>query len=228
VDFAVCLQGALILDSTLSLQTAEATAIPVEAAKRVQELADQGLEVWAYDDSRWYVSAATSPVERESELLGFAPDGDLSDVPAGDVLKFVCYGAIESRQRLRRVARECGLLLYDSHYTPKDIYIEVVSESVPRAKGLGHVQLRFGRPHDFIVAVGDSYNDYEMLKLADRAYTFTNSVLAAESDEFVILPPASDRGLLKLVGDLDRLIATRAGDGTRRSHAAGRTGGKRA
>lgn len=206
IDFAVCLQGALILDGDLTTTNAESVTVGRRAASRVCGLAGE-LDVWAYTAESWFVSGFDDAVERETELMDFGPDGRLEDADPALILKFVCHGSELGLSGLRRVARECDLVLVDSIYSPTDTFVEVVSESVPRAKGLSHVQSRLAANGDIVVAVGDGYNDVEMLRLADVGFTFADSPLA-DSHEFSILPPTSAGGLRQLREELRRLQPT--------------------
>jgi hydroxymethylpyrimidine pyrophosphatase-like HAD family hydrolase len=127
VDFACCLQGAHIVGADLTTDDATLTLIDRRAGLRIRELAEAGLNVWAYTADRWLVSGHSRESHRESQLIGFEPDGLLDERPRDDVLKYVCFGSGPLVRRLRKVARSNSLSLFESIYSDGHVFTEVVS-----------------------------------------------------------------------------------------------------
>lgn len=172
-ELFVALNGALVVDSTHTLLHRR----PMGAAEveTVLTLCTRyGLTPNLYTGFSWYVAQVNAMIERQIDIVKFRPQvGPFPDTILTTIEKILVMGE-ESAQRAFYAdlcARQLQLLAAFS----KPTYCEITAADVSKAAGLRYVCARLEIPAEAVVAVGDNFNDAEMLAFAGYGVAMGNA-----------------------------------------------------
>lgn len=178
----------------------------------VADLEGGPLQVVTFDASapvRFFVDQVPDALLAVEELgvgyrvTGEFPAGELTGairvVPAealldGPVTRLVVRWPDGDRDRLLRLAKAAGLhgVDYVIGYTA---WLDVMPAGVSKASGLEDVRRRLGTPPEATLAVGDGYNDVEMLRWAAYGVAMGQAPFDVRAAADAVAPPVDEDGL---------------------------------
>lgn len=122
----------------------------------------------------WYTERMNAKIERQISVVGFTPIlGNFSNGTIRDVQKILVMGeAATAPAFFADLERECGQI-QASFSGPT--YIEIAPAGISKASGLSYVCHRLNIPPAAVVAVGDNFNDIEMIQFAGLGVAMGNA-----------------------------------------------------
>lgn len=170
-------QGALVKNALDDRVLYERT-VPTEAARRVFDYcAEQGLHLQTYYGDTLYVPESNQKALDYAALSNipftvYPEFRELADKPSTKLLM------IDDPARLDEVALELRALLGDQvHITKsKPHFLEVMHAEGTKGHALAHLADHFGIGLSEVIAIGDSWNDREMLEVAGLGVAMANAV----------------------------------------------------
>ncbi|AYO29656.1 Cof-type HAD-IIB family hydrolase [Biomaibacter acetigenes] len=176
----VCYNGALIIDKDNAVLLS--VIIPVFIARQVYDIAKAlNVHLSIYKDDEWYIedmdewamqeSAITKAIPNIAQFNGlFNTWGDDNTGPN----KFLCMGKPEDIKEVEgklyeKLSHE--LNIYESKLT----YLEINHKNASKTTSIDFLIKRFGIKKSEIIAIGDNYNDIDMLKYAGLGIAMGNA-----------------------------------------------------
>ncbi|SDE36870.1 hypothetical protein SAMN02799630_05270 [Paenibacillus sp. UNCCL117] len=170
-------QGSLVknsLDGTVLYER----YVPLTAARAIfAYCATHKLHLQTYIDDQLYVQESNEKAEAYAALSGIPylvrPDfATLAETPSLKLL------LIDDPDKLDRVAAELrGMLGTEVHITKsKPHFLEIMHVEGTKGHALAHLAQHFGFKLDQVIAVGDSWNDHELLETAGLGVAMANAV----------------------------------------------------
>lgn len=171
----ICYNGAMAVDGGNDEKIFE-LALEEKITKRLVEIArEQDIHLNIFQDEKWYIEAKRDEVDLYAKtsglkyhLLNFNNFESLAVTKAmfiGDasVLKIVD----------EKLEKEFGQDLYKAFSRP--YFLEVLNKDVSKGKTLVEVLKKKGIKKEEVIAFGDRYNDYEMLKAVGIGVVMENA-----------------------------------------------------
>ncbi len=200
VDFLIGLQGAVGTRYSVvgEFSMWSVPLVPTDVS-RLERIASTSLvEAWLYTQHEWHCSENTRMVERESQIIQVMPciGKDIHE----PILKvsFVTRN-LDSLHRLDVIEQQLkschSLRISRSHRH----MLEIVSSSTGASKGADRLSNGLDLPALRIAAIGDSYNDVGLLRIAEFPYTFRGAPAADLVPSAEIVNPPDHGGLLDIV-----------------------------
>jgi len=169
--------------------------VPRETARRVYDFcAARGLHLQTYIDDWLYA------FEENDKLKAYAALSDIpytvvpgfKDLPEGNHTKLIIIGEPEELDRLGPELRE--LAGPEMHVTKsKATFLEVLHREGTKGDALRFLAAYYGIPMEETVAIGDAWNDWEMIQAAGLGVAMANAVPALkEIADYVTLSNNED------------------------------------
>lgn len=193
-------QGALV-KNTLDGQVLYERAVPSKAARRIFEYCEQnGLHLQTYLDDVLYVKESNQKARDYAALSNIPftvyPDfAELADKPSLKLL------IIDDPQKLDEVAAELRALLGgDVHITKsKPHFLEIMHVEGTKGHALTYLAEHFGVKLSEVIAIGDSWNDREMLEVAGLGVAMGNAVESLKEIADYVTYSNNDDGIKHVV-----------------------------
>jgi Cof subfamily protein (haloacid dehalogenase superfamily) len=158
-----------------------------------------GIHASLYRNDDWFVEEMDYWAERESNNTKVRPELKSFDEmfaeenPAQlNMHKIMCMGEKENIDLMHEFLNE-NYSAQLNFYRSKDTYLEISSSKSSKAVAVKFLHEKIGLSSKEIIAIGDSYNDYDMLKLAGLGIAMGNSVeLIKEAADDITLPNYED------------------------------------
>jgi Cof subfamily protein (haloacid dehalogenase superfamily) len=185
----VCYQGAVIADAEtgrfeFEQPLANPTALRAYAAAKAH-----GYHVQFYADDRFFVETRNRYSDLYSRISGVeaivVPSLPETFLGRGST-KVVLVTDAEQAAACQDVMREvCGPDAYITRSNPE--FVELMDPGVDKGRALGRIAAGYGIPMERVVAIGDSYNDFPLLRAAGFAVAMGSAPteLKAEADAVV-------------------------------------------
>ncbi len=169
--------GAILVNPDLSVIEVHPLD-PAVAARAVQFLGDQGLDVWVYTQSQWLVPDAKGPhVAREAWILGYDPVvvSAYSDAHLAAALKIV--GVSDDYALVAASEAKAQALLGDAASANRSAahFLDVTSRSANKGAALAALARRLKLTHDQIATIGDMPNDVLMFRQSGFSIAMGNA-----------------------------------------------------
>ncbi|WP_424494584.1 HAD family hydrolase [Salinimicrobium sp. GXAS 041] len=176
----ICYNGGLVI---VNGQTVHSTEIPLSTVEMLHKFNENGeCHVSLYHNDEWYVPKMDHWAEREKNNTKVAP----TVRPAVEVIdkwqketkgahKIMCMGEEHQVDKISRYLSEnFGEKLH--LYRSKPTYLEIASKEVSKLTGINillndHFHLNL----EDVIAFGDNFNDYEMLKAVGMGIAVENA-----------------------------------------------------
>jgi len=152
--------------------------VPSHLAQKVVKLAQE----WNYPIN-FYVDDCVLVEKMTPQALDYARKynvlveevGDLSTLAHLQPIKLLVIN--EREEELNRFEEECRRIFGESLHITKSLpeYLEFMHPEATKAKGVEAVANHMGIEREEVMAIGDSYNDLEMLKYAGLAVVMGNA-----------------------------------------------------
>lgn len=173
----VCYSGALILDKDNNVLTKE--VISISKVEELYGLANnKDIHMSLYKDDKWYIEKMDYWAEQESEITNIIPDicdfNELIKLWKQDNLgpnKILCMGDPEEISFLKDRTSNLELNIYPS----KETYLEIMPANASKTSAINFLERRFNLDNSGIIAIGDNYNDIDMLEYAGLGIAMGNA-----------------------------------------------------
>ncbi len=169
-------QGALVKTSR-SQEVLYHSPVPLELAREmIGYLFSRGFDVNLYMEDQLYAQAGNRWVE-EYRKIARVPCQTVPDLLASLTTAPDKFLVIDEEPQLDRLASVLRQMVGDKlHITKsKPFFLEFTHPEADKAKALAHLAARLGIAREEVMAVGDSYNDLEMLEYAGTGIAMGNA-----------------------------------------------------
>lgn len=173
----ICYGGALILDA--GRRPLFSREIPVEAARTVEELTCRaGMHLSVYRDGDWFVRERDAWADQEGAITRMSPE--VADLPGlldrweaqgRGPHKLMAMGEPEAILEMEGLAAGGALAVYRS----KPTYLEITARGTSKTGAIRQLQEQLGVLQEEVLAVGDNFNDLEMIRYAGTGVAMGNA-----------------------------------------------------
>lgn len=177
----------------------------------VSSLKELRLHVNLYSNDRVYIEKMTVEARAYMEISRVEPEivGDFSQYTPEDCTKVLAIG--DPKQIAGIKAKMAEILGERVHITiSKPQYLEFVSAGVNKALALQEVAAYYGFEREEVMAIGDGFNDLEMIKWAGVGVAVDNAPLEVKEAADWVSPSCDRDGV---AAALRRYVRLEAGDG---------------
>lgn len=189
--------GALVKDSG-SGEIYHHRTVPLPLALKVVRLAKElGLQLHVYVDDEYYVEEYNEWSKKYEEIAGVKAHavGDLEKFLDREPTKFIISDDPERMDTyINHLQEELAADLYLTRSRP--IFLEILHPAVSKVEGLKILGKRFGIKLSEMVAIGDSYNDVEMLKAAGLGIAMGNAPPGVQAQADWVTGSVEEEGLV--------------------------------
>lgn len=173
----ICYSGALILDKNGGIVSKE--SIPVSSFEEIYKLVRNfNIHISLYKDDEWYVEELDEWAEQESEITNIAPI--IMDFKALIELwrkegtgpnKILIMANPSEIDMLKKNIKYHNLNIYPSKAT----YLEIMPIEASKTSAISSLQKIFNIERSEIIAMGDNYNDIDMIEYAGLGIAMGNA-----------------------------------------------------
>jgi Cof subfamily protein (haloacid dehalogenase superfamily) len=175
----ICYSGALIWDNNSILSN---ITIPADDVKQIYNIVKKiGLHISLYKDDQWYIEQMDKWAKQESEITNITPNiTDFTDLINGWTQensgpnKILCMaepGDIEKLDRIIKENHSDNLSIYLS----KPTYLEIMPVNGTKTSAIEFLCRRFHVQRPEIIAIGDNFNDVNMIEFAGLGIAMGNA-----------------------------------------------------
>ena len=176
----ICYSGALVMDDKANILSN--TGIAISDVRQVYNFAREiGVHMSLYKDDEWYIEEMDEWAEQESEITNISPNvmnfTDLFNVWEQEQLgpnKILCMAEpnkIKPLDALIKSYHSNNLNIYPS----KPTYLEIMPNNVSKTSAIGILMRKFNVQRSEIIAIGDNYNDIDMIEFAGLGIAMGNA-----------------------------------------------------
>jgi Cof subfamily protein (haloacid dehalogenase superfamily) len=177
----ICFNGALVLGRVESNGTRKVLfnkALEPGHAKEIHQLITKHfpkVSFSSYDENNWYVSSTTDEwVIQEQEITGTTPQAfHFSDHNNASFNKLMCMGSTQEIDALEVELKKkySEIMIYKS----KPTYLEIMAQNVQKSSAIHLLMQYYKVSKEDVMAIGDNYNDMDMLRIAGLGVAMGNS-----------------------------------------------------
>ena len=173
----ICYSGALILDKDSKILAKE--IIDVSNLKEIYKLvSEHNVHMSLYRDNEWYIEDMDYWAKQESEITNIIPTviefNELIETWEKEGTgpnKILCMGDPEKINLLKEKTKVIALNIYPS----KPTYLEIMPIAASKTSAINVLQKKFNIDKSEIIAMGDNYNDIDMLEYAGLGIAMGNA-----------------------------------------------------
>lgn len=146
-----------------------------------KDLLNEGISINIYNSSDWYIPEMDDYVKKEIEIVNINPkilhlenrsENRLSSI--NQIVKILGLGEEEKIKTLEcDYQKKYGDVL--TVYRSKPTYLEIVNNNVSKTKAINILQELYGIRQCEVLAIGDNYNDIDMLTYAGLGIAMGNA-----------------------------------------------------
>jgi len=192
----ICYGGALVIDGESN--TVLSKSLPQKNINSIYETVQSkfsNIQISIYSHDQWIVENPQDEwVRQEQQITGVKPvQSDLRSFIDShpEVHKILCMGPSEDIEELREVLMtdNADITIYKS----KDTYLEIMSGEASKSKAIQQLMNHYDVKREEIMAIGDNFNDIDMLKFAglgiamgnapDEVKIYANQVTSSNDEE---------------------------------------------
>ncbi|MEQ8155417.1 MAG: Cof-type HAD-IIB family hydrolase [Clostridiaceae bacterium] len=173
----ICYSGSMIMDKDGSILLKK--AIQVSSTKKICEAAKTSkLHVSLYKDDEWYIEALDPWAQQESDITGITPVVtrfeklfESWEKEGTGPNKILIMAEPHEITLLKENLTDDSLNIYRS----KTTYLEIMSKEASKTSAIDFLRKRFDVQVPEIIAMGDNYNDIDMIEYAGRGIAMGNA-----------------------------------------------------
>ena len=173
----ICYSGALILDK--DNKTLSKEVIDVFNLEEIYKLAcENNIHVSLYKDDEWYIEELDYWAKQESEITNIIPTvtdfKELIEIWKNEGTgpnKILCMAEHDKITLLKEGTKTIDLNIYPS----KPTYLEIMPAKASKTSAINVLQKKFNIDKSEIIAMGDNYNDIDMLEYAGLGIAMGNA-----------------------------------------------------
>lgn len=175
----VCYSGALITDSKSNVILNK--TIGINDAERICSAAEYAdISISLYKDDEWYIKKTDPWSSQECDITNIVPNvvdfdtllGVWSQKHTGPN-KILCMGKPDSINSLKSTLKDLNLGL--NIYLSKPTYLEIMPEDASKTSAIEVLCKKYNIQKSDVIAVGDNYNDVDMIKYAGLGIAMGNA-----------------------------------------------------
>jgi len=176
----ICYSGALVMDDKANILSNSGIAISdvIQVNNFVKEI---GVHMSLYKDDEWYIEELDEWAKQESEITNISPNvinfTELFNVwekEKSGPNKILCMGKPNDIKLL-----DAKIKSYHSNnlniYPSKPTYLEIMPNNVSKTSAIEILMRKFNIQKSEIIAVGDNYNDIDMIEFAGIGVAMGNA-----------------------------------------------------
>lgn len=194
----ICYNGALVVDNELNSMLSK--QILIEYIEQICKYAkDENIHVSLYKDDEWYIEKNDEWSEQESKITSIIPNiidynilFDLLKKEHTGVHKVLCMSSPEKIEKFSEILKKN----FESElniYTSKPTYLEIMSKDASKIKAIDFLINQYNIDKKDIIAIGDNYNDIDMIKYAGLGIAMGNAPIEVkESADYITLSNDKD------------------------------------
>lgn len=176
----ICYSGALVMDDKANILSN--TSIAVSDVRQVYKFAKEiGVHISLYKDDEWYIEKIDKWAKQESEITNISSNiikfNDLFNIWEQEILgpnKILCMAEPNDIKLL-----DTKLKRYNSNslniYPSKPTYLEVMPNNASKTSAIEFLCRKFDIQKSEILAIGDNYNDINMIEFAGLGIAMENA-----------------------------------------------------
>lgn len=173
----ICYSGALILDKDNEVLSKE--FIEVSKLENIYKLVSKNnIHISLYKDNEWYIEEMDYWAKQESEITNIIPKiSDFNDlieeweIEGTGPNKILCMANPDEINFLKENITATDLNIYPS----KPTYLEIMPTNASKTSAINILQKKFNVEESEIIAMGDNYNDIDMLEYAGLGIAMGNA-----------------------------------------------------
>jgi Cof subfamily protein (haloacid dehalogenase superfamily) len=173
----ICYSGALILDK--DNKTLSKEVIDVFNLEEIYKLAcENNIHISLYKDDEWYIKELDYWAKQESEITNIIPTvtdfKELIEIWKKEGTgpnKILCMADPDKITLLKEGTKTIDLNIYPS----KPTYLEIMPAKASKTAAINVLQKKFNIGKSEIIAMGDNYNDIDMLEYAGLGIAMGNA-----------------------------------------------------
>ncbi|WP_297427995.1 Cof-type HAD-IIB family hydrolase [Clostridium sp.] len=173
----ICYSGALILDKDNTILAKE--FIDISNLEKIYKLTNKNnIHMSLYKDDEWYVEELDYWAKQESEITNITPNitnfSELIEqwrIEGTGPNKILCMSNPEEINFLKENIKVSDLNIYPS----KPTYLEIMPIKASKTSAINCLQRKFNIDKSEIIAMGDNYNDIDMLEYSGLGIAMGNA-----------------------------------------------------
>lgn len=183
---------------------------PIEqeiAEKIIKEAEEEGLHINLYLDDNLYVAEKNKYSELYQSISGIEAEavGVVSNFILGSPTKLlIITDDIEiKRKYLSKFKDKYGDILEITE--SKDYFIEFMAKGVSKGSAVKNIADDFGIPMEKVIAIGDNWNDLEMIQQAGLGIAMENSPAGVKKEADMTAPHHDQEGVSEILHEIFNL-----------------------
>lgn len=173
----ICYSGALILDDRKEILSKN--IIDAKDLQSIYEIAlNEKVHISLYKNDEWYVEKMDYWAQQESDITNIIPvianfNTLIETWKKNDTgpNKILCMGEAHEINCLRGKVKDYDLNIYPS----KTTYLEIMPKEASKTSAINVLRKKFGVEREEILAMGDNYNDIDMIEYAGIGIAMGNA-----------------------------------------------------
>lgn len=173
----ICYSGALILDKDNNVLSKEFISVPnLDEVYKLTK--SHNIHMSLYKDNEWYIEEMDYWAKQESEITNIIPKiKDFNELmqlwreEGAGPNKILCMANPEEISVLKENIHDNSLNIYPS----KPTYLEIMPGKASKTSAINCLQKKFNVDKTEIIAMGDNYNDIDMIEYAGLGIAMGNA-----------------------------------------------------
>ncbi|MEO6232496.1 MAG: Cof-type HAD-IIB family hydrolase [Ferruginibacter sp.] len=198
----ICFNGALILKGNNILY--EATIAASTTATIIEELQKFAVSTSLYHQHNWFTNHIDSWIEQEIEITG----SRITEVNFTKLIqanfepnKILCMGAPAAIEATEQHLKMIGFPNLGIHKS-KPTYLEIMNNKASKSQGVEKVISAYQINKEDIIAIGDNFNDIDMLQYAGTSIAMGNAPDAVKKHATIVTESNNNEGIQKALNEL--------------------------
>lgn len=170
----ICYSGSLLLDKNYKTISQKYIKFDI-GSKIINEAKKNNIHISLYNDNEWIIEKMDKWAQIEADITGIAPKlASFNSIGECGINKILL---IEEPDKIKAINKKLNESFGDclNIYQSKPTYLEIMSKSVSKTSAIKQLINIYGIDVSEVVAVGDNYNDMDMLKFAGVGIAMGNA-----------------------------------------------------
>lgn len=209
--------GALVFDEQSNIIYSK--TIPAGIIRNIYYQYKNNISLNLYAKDKWYVGEEDEWVKKEGEITGLQPEimnmeklicdkdnkqrkniiKEISDITKG-INKVLLIGSPWDIDKANNFLKKYKNQL--EIYRSKPNYLEIVSKGVSKTRAIKMIQQRYDIDKSEIIAIGDNYNDLDMIKYAGLGVAMGNAPEQVRIDADKVTLSNDENGVASVIKDI--------------------------
>ncbi|CAN5519369.1 Cof-type HAD-IIB family hydrolase [soil metagenome] len=198
----ICFNGALILKGDQIFY--EATITTATTATIIEEVKKFAVSTSLYQQHNWFTNRVDCWIEQEIEITNSVIKAiDFAQLMQADFEpnKILCMGAAEIIETAEQHLKMIGFSNLSIHQS-KPTYLEIMNNKASKSQGIEKLISAYQINREDIIAIGDNFNDIDMLQYAGTSIAMGNAPDAVKKHATIITESNNGEGIQKALSEL--------------------------